>query len=245
MPGENAAVKKELPKRQACDHPLTDPKDTSVKQVAITVKKIFIFFIGGAGDQESYYLSGPNWNVSYVRDDVVADADTLNYLCRCPVRVMAYNKFITDEDLAKNVLSEIPDTSTAVYIVGHSLGGWNGAHLSSVLTEKGYKIRMLITLDPVGEGKIVYGISNIYRLTPKPKAEFWINVRAAKIKDRNVSDSVADFGEQWEITSGPNVSGRVDVNHADANIMFAKPLDGGKSARQLLAESILSYFREK
>ncbi|MGH8331171.1 MAG: hypothetical protein ACRER3_14180 [Pseudomonas fluorescens] len=97
----------------------------------------------------------------------------------------------------------------------------------------------------MGEGKIVYGISNIYRLTPKPKAEFWINVRAAKIKDRNVSDFVADFGEQWEITSGPNVSGKVDVNHADANIMFAKTLDGGKSARQLLAESILSYFREK
>jgi pimeloyl-ACP methyl ester carboxylesterase len=245
MPGENAAVKEELPKRQVCDHPLTDPKDTSVKQVAIAVKKIFIFFIGGAGDQESYYLSGPNWNVSYVRDDVLADADALSYLCRCPVRAMAYNKFITDEDLAKNVLSEIPDTSTAVYIVGHSLGGWNGAHLSSVLTDKGYKIRMLITLDPVGEGKIVYGISNIYRLTPKPKAEFWINVRAAKIKDRNVSDFVADFGEQWEIASGPNVSGRVDVNHADANIMFAKPLDGGKSARQLLAESILSYFKEK
>jgi hypothetical protein len=82
MPGENAAAKEALPKRQVCDHPLTDPKDTSVKQVAITVKKIFIFFIGGAGDQESYYLSGPNWNVSYVRDDVLADADALNYLCR-------------------------------------------------------------------------------------------------------------------------------------------------------------------
>jgi pimeloyl-ACP methyl ester carboxylesterase len=245
MAGENAAVKEGLPKREAAEHALTDPNDKCIKSVPITLKKIFIFFIGGAGDQESYYMSGPNWNVSYVRDDVLADAETLKYLCRCPVRVMAYNKFITDEDLAKNVLSEIPDTSTAVYIVGHSLGGWNGAHLSSVLTDKGYNIRMLITLDPVGEGKIVYGISNIYRLTPKPKAEFWINVRAAKIKDRNISDFVADFGEQWEITSGPNVSGKVDVNHADANIIFAKPLDGGKSARQLLAESILSYFREK
>ncbi|MGH8331170.1 MAG: hypothetical protein ACRER3_14185 [Pseudomonas fluorescens] len=95
-------------------------------------------------------MSGPNLNVSCVRDDVLADAETLKYLCRCPVRVMAYNKFITDEDLAKNVLSDIPDTSTAVYIVGHSLGGWNGAHLSSVLTDKGYKIRMLITTGSSG-----------------------------------------------------------------------------------------------
>ncbi|WP_085578096.1 MULTISPECIES: alpha/beta hydrolase [unclassified Pseudomonas] len=245
MAEQGAAVTEGLPKREAADHALTDPKDTSVKTVAITVKKIFIFFVGGAGDQERYYVSGPNWNVNYVRDSVLRDAEILGYVNRCPVLPLAYNKFLTDEDLAKNILSHIPDISTAVYIVGHSLGGWNGAHLSSVLTDKGYKIRMLITLDPVGEGKIVYGISKIYRQIPKPKAEYWINIRAKKIKDRNFSDRVADFGEQWEVTSGPDVNGTVDVNHAFANEMFGKQLEGGKSARQILAESILSYFREK
>ena len=37
----------------------------------------------------------------------------------------------------------------------------------------------------------------------------------------------------------------VDVNHADADIMFDQKLEGGKSARQLLADSILGYLREK
>jgi len=241
---QSTAVNEGLPKREATDHALTDPKDTGIKSVAISVKKIFIFFVGGAGDQERYYVSGPNWNVNYVRDLVIEDAEALGYVCRCPVHPLAYNKFLTDEDLAKNVLSKVPDVSTAIYIVGHSLGGWNGAHLSSVLTDRGYKVKMLITLDPVGQGKIVYGISSIYKQEPKPKAEFWVNVRAAKIKDRDFSDFIADFGEQWKMTSGPDVNGVVDVNHAFAYVMFGKPLEGGKSARQLLAESILGYFRE-
>lgn len=86
MAGENAAVKEGLPKREAAEHALTDPNDKCIKSVPITLKKIFIFFIGGAGDQESYYMSGPNWNVSYVRDDVLADAEALKYLCRCRCR---------------------------------------------------------------------------------------------------------------------------------------------------------------
>lgn len=242
---EGAAAKASLPKREACDHALTDPKDTCVKKVAICVKNIYVFFVGGAGDQERYYVSGPNWNVNYVRDLVIEDADSLGYAYRCPVFPLAYNKFITDEDLNTNILSKIPDMATAIYIVGHSLGGWNGAHLSSVLTDKGYNVRMLITLDPVGQGKIVYGLSKIYKQVPKPKADFWVNVRAAKVNDRNFSDFIADMGEQWEVTSGPNVNGTVDVNHAFANVMFTKPLAGGKSARQLMAESILSFFREQ
>ena len=245
MPGENAAGLEPLAKRDVGNVELTKPEDKCAKIIAISMKKVFILFVGGAGDQESYYMSGPNWNVTHVQTKVVADADALCYLSKCDMKALAYNKFLTDDDLAKNVLVEAPDKTTPVYIIGHSLGGWNGAHLSSVLTDKGYKVRMLITIDPVGQGKIVYGISTIYRRTPEPKAEFWINIRAAKIQNRDISDTVADFGEQWEITSGPNVSGRVDVNHADADIMFDQKLEGGKSARQLLADSILGYLREK
>ncbi|MBC8996232.1 alpha/beta hydrolase [Pseudomonas sp. N40(2020)] len=245
MAGENVAGVEPLAKRDVGNVELTKPEDKCAKVIAISIKKVFILFVGGAGDQESYYLSGPNWNVSHVRTKVESDADALCYLSKCDMKALAYNKFLTDEDLAKNVLVEVPDKTTPVYIIGHSLGGWNGAHLSSVLADKGYTIKMLITIDPVGQGKIVYGVSTIYRRKPEPKAEFWINIRAAKIKNRDISDTVADFGEQWEITSGPNVSGRVDVNHADADIMFDQKLDGGKSARQLLADSILGYLREK
>jgi pimeloyl-ACP methyl ester carboxylesterase len=180
---EGAAVKASLPKREACDHTLTDPKDSCAKKVEICVKNIFVFYVGGAGDQERYYVSGPNLNVNAVRDVVIEDAENLGYAHRCPGFPVSYNKFLTDEDLNNNILSKIPDMATAIYIVGHSLGGWNGAHLSSVLTDRGYNVRMLITLDPVGQGKMVYGLSNIYKQEPKPKADFWINIRAAKVKD--------------------------------------------------------------
>lgn len=242
MTGESTAVKQEQPKREVKTHTLTCKTDNSVKQVPIALRDIVIFFIGGAGDQESYYGNGPNNNIDAVRKITVDDARQLEILARCPSWALGYNAFVSDESLEKNVLSRIPNCSTAIYIVGHSLGGWNGAHLSSVLTDKGFAVRMLITLDPVGEGRIVYGISNIYRRQPKPKADYWINIRAAAV-DWNVSDLVADFGEQWEVVEGPNVMGRVDVNHADADRMFLKPLPGGKSARQIFNESILSYFR--
>jgi len=243
MAGENATVETPLAKREVKTHTLTCKTDQSVKQVSVGLRDLVIFFIGGAGDQESYYLTGPNNNIGYVRDIAIADAKKLNVFNRCPSWALSYNAFISDEDLEKNVISRIPNCSTAVYIVVHSLGGWNGAHLSSILTDRGFKVKMLMTLDPVGEGKVVYGISNIYRREPKPKAEYWVNIRAAAV-NWNFSDLVADFGEQWEVTQGPNVMGRVDINHADANLMFMQVLPTGKSARQIFNESILSYFRE-
>ncbi|MHC8338219.1 alpha/beta hydrolase [Pseudomonas sp. HLT2-19-2] len=141
-------------------------------------------------------------------------------------------------------MAKAPDLTTPVYIVGHSLGGWNGAHLSAVLSNRGYRIPVLVTLDPVGEGKIVYGISSIYQQEPKPKAEYWVNVRA-DAKDWNFSDLVADFGEQWNMASGPNMNGRVDVNHADAWAIYIAMLECGKSARDILMESIVEHFKGK
>lgn len=67
--------------------------------------------------------------------------------------------------------------------------------------EKGYKVKALVTLDPVGEGMMVWLGSDIYLSKPTPKAEFWINVRA-DAKKPDSSDGVADFGERW-IPQGP------------------------------------------
>lgn len=225
-------------KKEPVTHTLTCKTDQSVKQVAVAMRDVMVFLVGGAGDQERYYVDGPNHNVDYVRKMVDADIEALEIKEFCTTLPLGYNAFMSEEDLEKNVIRKISNCNTAVYIVGHSLGGWNGAHLSAVLTDRGFKVKMLITLDPVGHGKIVYGISKIYRQIPKPKAEFWVNIRAAAV-DWNVSDLVADFGEQWEVTEGPNVMGRLDINHADANFMFARALPGGKSARQILRESIL------
>ncbi|WPN59603.1 alpha/beta hydrolase [Pseudomonas sp. P9_31] len=246
MADEGATVEAPLAKREVKTHTLTCKTDQSVKQVSVSLRNFVVFFIGGAGDQESYYLSGPNNNVDDVREIFIRDAKQLKFpKGKFESWPLGYNDFITDKDLSEHVLKKIPDCSTAVYIIGHSLGGWNGAHLSSVLTDKGYKVRMLITIDPVGEGKVVWSISNIYRLQPKPKAEYWVNIRAAAAPEkRNLSDRVADFGGQWEVVEGPDVMGRVDVNHADAHIMYIRPLNNGKTARQILNESILNYFKE-
>ncbi|MDX9670335.1 MULTISPECIES: alpha/beta hydrolase [unclassified Pseudomonas] len=231
-------------KREVKSHVLTCKTDQTVKQVSVSIPDVMIFFVGGAGDQERYYVTGPNYNVDYVKKITTEDARPLGVTQYCKSRSLGYNHFMSEEDLNKNVIEEINSCDTAVYIIGHSLGGWNGAHLSAVLTDRGFKVKMLVTLDPVGHGKIVYGISKIYRQEPKPKADYWVNIRAAA-KDWNFSDLVADFGEQWEITEGPDVMGRVDINHADANLMFVQPLSNGMTARQIFNESILDNTKRK
>ncbi|MBJ7370148.1 MAG: alpha/beta hydrolase [Pseudomonas sp.] len=231
-----------MAKRDPVSHTLTCKTDQSVKQVTVSIRDATVFLVGGAGDQERYYVDGPNHNVDYVRDMVDADIEALEIQKSCTTLPLGYNSFMSEEDLERNVIRKIPSCNTAIYIIGHSLGGWNGAHLSAVLTERGFKIKILVTLDPVGHGKIVYGISKIYRQVPKPKAQYWVNIRAAAV-DWNLSDLVADFGEQWEISEGPNVMGRLDINHADANSMYAHALPGGKSARQIVAESIFKWIK--
>lgn len=97
-------------------------------------------------------------------------------------------------------------------IVEHSFGSWNGAHLSSTPTKTGYKVELLVTLDPVGKGAMVSSTSDTYDDTPKPTAKYWINIRA-KPKDGNFSDMIGDLGEQWEIKGGPQMNYVADVNH--------------------------------
>ncbi|MFJ4497284.1 alpha/beta hydrolase [Pseudomonas atacamensis] len=224
-------------------HELTCKTDGTVKQATVSPKKIVLFFVGGAGDKESYYGTGPNNNVAEALKIFIKNMDAEGL---CPdtydAHHIGYNAFTSDEGLNANVLAKIPDLTTPVYIIGHSLGGWNGAHLSKVLADRGYRIPVLVTLDPVGEGQIVWGISNIYQKEPTPKAEYWVNVRA-DAKDWNFSDLVADFGEQWDMTSGPNMNGRVDVNHADAWAIYIAVLGGGVSARDILMQSVIQHFK--
>ena len=145
------------------------------------------------------------------------------------------------KDIQRHVLSLIPYKSCPVYIVGHSLGGWNGAHLTKIMSEWGYRVQMLITLDPVGEGALVWLGSDIYRERPEPVAADWINIKATPTQ-RDPSDGVADFGEKWLISCGPSLNANVDANHADALGLFTARIDGNKSASDLLLESIMEEF---
>lgn len=220
---------------------LTPSENQAPKVVEAANCRVVVFFIGGAGDKESYYMAGPYNNIEDVFDNFDNRMKRSGRYDFYQSHYLGYGDVRGDNDIDKNVYKGIPDKSMPVYIVGHSLGGWNGAHLSKILSEKEYKVEMLITLDPVGEGALVWLGSDIYFSKPEPVSGYWINVRA-KPKRPNGSDSIANFGEQWEISSGPDVNANMDVNHASALGMFVNAVRDGASASDILFESIISYI---
>lgn len=198
--------------------------------------KAIAFFLGGAADRESYYFQGPFKNI---QDAQIVFEDLLY---KNTNSVKYYSSYYLDysdafDSITDQITSNIFDKTTPIFIIGHSLGGWNGAHLSQILTNAGYKVKMLITLDPVGEGFLVYVGSNIYPRKPKPKSDFWINLKAVPTKP-DQSDGVADFGERWNVTQGPNINNEADLNHYNAKKMFTIKLSTGKSACQYLLDAV-------
>lgn len=223
-------------------HTLTPVNDAVVTTVPVAEKKAVVFFIGGAADQESYYFQGANRNVDYARaflDDKIGTNKTL--LAKTSIVSKGYNTAKGTGDIQTHFIDNIPNKSCPIYIVGHSLGGWNGAHLSRILSEAGYIVKFLVTLDPVGQGFLVWLGSDIYLSEPSPVAETWINILADS-KNPDSSDSVADFGERWIICAGPTTNKTANIHHASADRMFIEPVQGTKSACDLIFESINGIF---
>ncbi|WP_454564196.1 alpha/beta hydrolase [Pseudomonas sp. AIG] len=223
------------------EHALTDKKDVSDKPVPVESTKAIVVFIGGAGDKESYYFSGPYENIQDARLAFDRRTETLKGEGKYKSEWLGYNEVRGKQDIQRHVLSLIPYKSCPVYIVGHSLGGWNGAHLSKIMSDWGYRVQMLITLDPVGEGALVWLGSDIYRERPAPVSVDWINIKATPSR-RDPSDGVADFGEKWIISCGPSLNVNVDTNHANALGLLNAPIADGKSASDLLFDSIMKEF---
>ncbi|GLQ91559.1 hypothetical protein GCM10007901_05090 [Dyella acidisoli] len=203
-------------------------------------QKVIAFFIGGAGDKESYYGAGPyhnievpktildNWEGGLKSKDLYISYD------------LGYYQIHNDSDIKKFVIDVIPTKSNPVYIVGHSLGGWNGAHLSRKLVDAGYNVQMLVTLDPVGKGFLVELFSAIpFHPETTPKAKFWINVHATPATSDS-SDDVADFGVRWVIPSGPDINVDSNTHHADAGGLFNTTAGDGKSVAGMMYMSIRS-----
>jgi hypothetical protein len=207
-------------------------------EIPVVVKeKVVAFFIGGAGDKESYYMSGPYHNI---RDVLQVFDESVFDLAKKQLYEAVYLSYAEargGKDVQNNVVNRIPSKTSPVLIIGHSLGGWNGAHLSNFLSSKGYDVEMLITLDPVGEGVLVYVGSDIHGAVPEPRAKFWINIRASPTKP-DASDAVAEFGERWVVKTGPQLNYVADANHYDAKKMFLVPLKDGKSAAVLMNQLI-------
>jgi hypothetical protein len=155
---------------------------------------------------------------------------------------LGYYEIYKDSDIQKNIIDKI-GKNTLVYIVGHSLGGWNGAHLTERLFEMtGIITTMLITLDPVGTRLGVKGFSDIFPNRPVIFAQQWVNVRCdAKFGVYDGSDVVADLGGQWQPEDDglkPSTNAVVNEVHGAAWKIFKNPIKNGLSARDLLIASL-------
>ncbi|MCG3871532.1 hypothetical protein [Psychrobacter sp. Ps7] len=212
--------------------------------ISITKPKAIILFIGGAGDKKPFAGSGPNRNITYVHSEYIAKKDSIIKKNQKKLIIddlsicwLGYYEIFGDENIQKSVIDKIPDKNTAIYIIGHSLGGWNGAHLTNRLLKKGYKSKMLITLDPVGKGFLI-NVADIYYNDPVVIAETWINIRC-KPKEYGFSDFVADLGEQWEPNKDqPTYNVITKANHLDADYIITTKVHGNLSALDLLINSL-------
>lgn len=146
---------------------------------------------------------------------------------------------------------------THIYIIGHSLGAWNGAHLSALLAAHGYKSTFLVTLDPVGVGNHEFDWAahlmkqaQIYSQPPLPVTQQWINVRGfhVELTHQRFSDTFGDWiawaGGQWIINqdsfNGMLIANELtDIPHRDAEGMFGCPTQLGYSACHAVQKSIL------
>lgn len=215
-----------------------------------TQKYVVIFFIGGAGDKKSYYGFGPTRiveGVSNYFDGIIThenDLKNLNFKeSFYKSFYLGYNEVKGNEDIENYVLSKIPDKeNTAVYIIGHSLGGWNGAHLSQILTDNGYYVDLLITLDPVGTTLGVALISDIYWEPPKPKSKYWINI-STDPKNYEIDDKIADAGGQWQLSKKDNaqINHISKHSHREALAIFKEDISSNTSASDMLLGFIRKY----
>lgn len=224
--------------REAGQSTTTSVENKRRTEIPVVMKeKIVAFFIGGAGDKESFYFSGPYYNIRDALQVFDASVSDLKILELYDAVYLSYAEVKGADDIEINVIKNIPSKKTPIFIIGHSLGGWNGAHLSNILASRGYDIEMLITLDPVGQGVLVSIGADIHQAVPEPRAKMWINIRAAP-KKKDASDTVAEFGERWFIKTGPQLNYVANVNHYNAKRMFLAPLKDGRSAAVIMNELI-------
>ncbi len=243
---EDGVVKKAINvskgKQKATIYAYTETPNSNIATTA-TYKQVVTFFIGGAGDKEPFYN---DWKTEIMKGVEDAFKDKIRYE-QYSSYYLGYNEVKGNKDIEKYVLDVIPNKDgVKINIVGHSLGGWNGAHLSDILTTKGYIVDTLITLDPVGEGGGVTLISDIHLLFPNPKADYWINIYTDP-KNYKQDDFIADLGGQWfPRKQKPHITHITNCSHGEAKKMFNEIIAKKTIApSSLLLTSIHQYLENK
>jgi hypothetical protein len=217
--------------------------DETVSATTKVVAHCVAFFIGGADDKERLFIGPTN----IIEDSVRIPFNNELKRALGETRYSYYSSYYLDYSEANGGMDVlklrrlIPNRKAIIYIVGHSLGGWNGAHLSRTLDALAYDVKMLITLDPVGEfAKFAFDIPVA---KPNPAAEFWINIRAQPTDFNWAGDLVSRLGNRWEPDSPPDISYECDTSHDYAGTMFFQKMTDNKSAADRMLESIITVLK--
>ncbi|MCC6076704.1 alpha/beta hydrolase [Pseudomonas sp. GCM10022188] len=222
--------------------PLPSPAVAPAGAALTPVQRAVALFIGGAGDKRPYFLAGPYRNMAYALNAFDQRLKAAGQVESYQSLYLGYHEIGSASAIDRLVAAQIPDQTTPIYIVGHSLGAWNGAHLAQRLSGRGYRVAMLVTLDPVGSGLLVRLGSRMPYKRPAPRCDVWINVRAEPGRS-NASDLVARLGRKWQVAGAPDIDEALDTNHANAWTLLSDPLHDGRSAADHLLESIARQLR--
>ena len=214
----------------------------SSARVTVYFKKAVAFFIGGAGDKKKYSGSGPT---EIVKDQVSKPFETIAPKNDYVGYYLGYYEIYKKTNIDSNVIAYLKDKiSYQVYIIGHSLGGWNGAHLYEKLQNEGYNVKVLITIDPVGTKRGVTAVSDIYYDYPNPISSFWLNTKTEP-DENDVDDYIAFSGGQWEPSEGVLVNYTSKLHHRQAGKLFNELIIDNLSMSNILLSQINAFLNEK
>ncbi|WP_145964355.1 alpha/beta hydrolase [Chromobacterium phragmitis] len=229
---------------------LTVKNNHDIKEIKITFPKVVVFFVGGAGDKRPYGGSGPNGNVTVVLDKFTkqfsSEIKDGKILASRSDTYLGYYEVYGDNRIQKNVISKLAGKDQSIVIVGHSLGGWNGSWLADKLSAQGYKVELLITLDPVGVGYFVRKISDIYNDVPAVEARYWVNLGYTR-NDLEIDNLVANAGGRFDpkgrrrpLPNDPDINDGVDVDHAYTLTAMQVITSKGVTAWKILEDTVKS-----
>ena len=211
----------------------------------VNFKKVTNIFIGGAGDVKSYFGIGPTdimLRVQEIFDEFISSLDYRSIL----LGFDDVYEILKGRTKIKEVIISQAEI-TQVNVIGHSLGGWNGAHLSQHLSNAGYDVGLLVTLDPVGTKVGVTLLSEIPWDTPRVRCEQWINIYSDP-ESFDSDDAIAWMGGQWRPKpNGPQPQREIvfDGHHREALKMLKFDLGTGHSASDLLFFRLHSFWDSK